>query len=182
MWRPQLGAGGITMDGIGSFVFLADINFGKNADIQRTMISRGLEDASEALAERGVPMPAHLRCVSDNATGETKNNSVFFWMCWLVARHNLLTGMLCQGRVGHTHGREDQKFSTMAKGLRRSEVLQDPGDFATRIRETWRPCTRRRLAIEQLNGALRWTDFLPGCPRIFVVRGLSQTKAASETG
>ena len=174
MWRPQLGAGGITMDGIGSFVFLTDVDLGKNADIQLTMISRALEVASEELAERGVPMPAHLRCVSDNATGETKNNSVFLWMCWLVARRNFLTGMLCQGRVGHTHGREDQQFSTMAKGLRRSEVLQDPGDFATRIRETLRPCARRRLAIEQLNGALRWRVFFcPVAPTFSFPRPLS---------
>ena len=78
MWRPQLGAGGITMDGIVSFVFLADIDLGKNADIQLTMTSRALEVASETLAERGVPMPTNLRCVSDNATGETKNNQCFF--------------------------------------------------------------------------------------------------------
>ena len=47
MWRPQLGAGRITMGGIGSFVFLTDIDLGKNADIQLTVISRALEVASE---------------------------------------------------------------------------------------------------------------------------------------
>ena len=93
-----------------------------------------------------------------------------------------MTGMLCQGRVGHTHGREDQTNSTMAKGLRRSEVLQDPGDFATRIRETLGPCTRRRLAVEKLNGALRWMDLFARLPPHFRFRGLSQTKAASERG
>jgi len=29
MWRPQLGAGGVTMDGIGSFIFLTDLDLGK---------------------------------------------------------------------------------------------------------------------------------------------------------
>ena len=29
MWRPQLGAGGVTMDGIGSFVFLTDLDLDK---------------------------------------------------------------------------------------------------------------------------------------------------------
>ena len=29
MWRPQLGAGGFTMDGIGSFIFLTDLDLGK---------------------------------------------------------------------------------------------------------------------------------------------------------
>ena len=39
MWRPQLGAGGITMDGIGSFVFITDVDLGKNPDIQLTEIA-----------------------------------------------------------------------------------------------------------------------------------------------
>ena len=29
MWRPQVGAGGVTMDGIGSFVRLTDLDLGK---------------------------------------------------------------------------------------------------------------------------------------------------------
>ena len=29
MWRPQLGARGVTMDGVGSFVFLTDFDVGK---------------------------------------------------------------------------------------------------------------------------------------------------------
>ena len=29
MWRPQLGAGGVTMDGIGSFAILTDLDFEK---------------------------------------------------------------------------------------------------------------------------------------------------------
>ena len=29
MWRPQLGAGGVTMDGIGSFILLTDLDLGK---------------------------------------------------------------------------------------------------------------------------------------------------------
>ena len=70
----------------------------------------------------------------------------------------------------------------MAKGLRRSEVLQDPGDLAARIRDTLRPCTRRRLAIEKLNGALRSTDYVALLPPQLCFRGLSQTKAASERG
>jgi hypothetical protein len=88
MWRPQLGAGGITMDGIGSFVFLTDIDLGKKADIQLTMISRALEVASEELAERCVPMPPHLRCVSDNATGKKQRTLQCFFGCvgwWLGA-------------------------------------------------------------------------------------------------
>ena len=78
MWRPQLGAGGITMDGIGSFVFLTDVDLGKNADIQLTMILRALEVAAEELAERGVPMPAHLRCFPTMLPEKQRTIQCFF--------------------------------------------------------------------------------------------------------
>ena len=45
------------------------------------LISRALEVASEVLADRSLPMPAHLRCVSDKASGETKH---FLFMDVLV--------------------------------------------------------------------------------------------------
>ena len=53
MMRPQLGASRVTMDGIGSFVFLADLDLG-NADVELTLIARALEVASEVIAHRFV--------------------------------------------------------------------------------------------------------------------------------
>jgi hypothetical protein len=135
MWRPQLGAGGVTMDGIGSFIFLTDLDLGKNADVQLTLTCRALEVAFGQLSARGLPMPAHFRCYSDNASGETNNNSMFQWMRWLVACRKIVSGMLCQGRVGHTHGRQDRTFAAVARGLRRCGLMEDPGHFAERIRE-----------------------------------------------
>ena len=58
----------MTMDGIGSFECLTDLDFGA-ADVQVTWISRASEVAAEVLANRSLPMPADLRRVSDNAYG-----------------------------------------------------------------------------------------------------------------
>ncbi len=38
MWRPQLGAGGVTMGGIGLLVCLTDFDLEKSADVQLTLI------------------------------------------------------------------------------------------------------------------------------------------------
>ena len=77
------------MDGIGSFVFLTDLDLWlKSADVQLALISRALEVASEVLADLYLPLPAHLRCVSDNASGYTKTFRCVYgcvgW--WLTAR------------------------------------------------------------------------------------------------
>ena len=168
------------MDGIGSFIFLTDQDLGKNSDVQLTLTSRALQVAASELLARGLRMPAHFRCVSDNASGETKNNYVFQWMCWLVARRKLISGMLCQGRVGHTHGREDRKFAIASKGLRQSRVLQDPEDFAQRLHKTLAPSTEGNLVIEKLDVCFKWREFFARLPPQFRFKGLTQTHTASE--
>ena len=79
------------MDGIGSFVFLTDLDSAKDADVQVTLISRALEVASKVLADRSLPMPAHLRCVFGQFFRRDKHNSdVCFYGCvdwWLAAKH-----------------------------------------------------------------------------------------------
>ena len=112
-------------------------------------------------------MPAHFRCYSDNASGETKNNSMFQWMCWLVARRKIVSGMLCQGRAGHTHGRQDRTFAAVARGLRRCGVLEDPGHFAERIRECMSAKARGIFEVDKLEGALPWRAFFARLPPHF---------------
>ena len=170
------------MDGIGSFIFLTDMDLGKNSDVQLTLTSRALQIAASELAARGLQMPAHFRCVSDNATGETKNNYVFQWMCWLVARRKIISGMFCQGRVGHTHGREDRKFAIAAKGLRQSRVLQDPEDFAERLRKTLAPSAEGKLVIEKLDVCFKWREFFALLPLQFRFKGITQTHTTYEKG
>ena len=98
----------MTLGGVGSIVFLTDLDLGTNADVQLTLISRAFDVASAVLADRPLPMPDHLRCDSENAARETKVN-VLLWMCWLVACRKILTSTLCQGRAGHTHAHTAEK-------------------------------------------------------------------------
>ena len=85
-----------------------------------------------------------------------------------------LTRMLCQGSVGHTRP-EDRKCATMARGLRRSAVLQGPGDFATRIQETLKSSTRGTLVIDKQKCLLRLI-VPPGCPYTFVAKASLKLK------
>ena len=132
-------------------------------------------------------MLAHFRCYSDNASGETKNKSMFQmfqWMRWLVAHRKIVSGMLCQGRVGHTHthGRQYRTFAAPARGLRRCGVLEDPGHFAERIRECMSAKARGILEVDKLEGALPWRALFAKLPPHFRFKGLDQTTNASKQG
>ena len=171
MWRPQLGAGGVTMDGIGSFIFLTDLDLGKHADVQLTLTCRALEVAFGQLSARGLPMPAHFLCYSDNATGETKNNSMFQWMCWLVARRKIVSGMLCQGRVGHTHtgGKTEHLLRLLeacgaVASWRTRAILQNASGNACP------PKHAESSRLTNLKGPCLGGRSLPGCLRTFVLK------------
>ena len=77
----------------------------------------------------------HFRCVSDNATAETKNNCFLKLLGVMVGRGNVTSAVLCQGRVGHTHNRQDASFSHVATVLSKAKVLQDPDEFKERIHQ-----------------------------------------------
>ena len=44
-WRPQISCHGVTVDGVGKFLFLADMDVGKGGDVQTTVTARALEAA-----------------------------------------------------------------------------------------------------------------------------------------
>ena len=75
--------------GVHGVFFISFFNgsrFGENADVQVTWISYCLEVASEVLADWWLPMLAHLRCVLDNESGETKTiRRVYGCVGWWLA-------------------------------------------------------------------------------------------------
>ena len=99
---------------------------------------------------------------------------------WLAARSSQVR--LGQGRIGHTHGREDIQFATMARGMQRSAVSQHPDNCANRNRDTLRSSSPGKLVIKQLNGALRRRALFAPLPLHVRCKGLSETKARAHQG
>ena len=115
--------------------------------------------AAEAMQKRGVAVPSHFRLVSDNATSEVKNNGFFKFASLMVARGTVASMSMAQGRVGHTHGRQDSGFASIATYLVRSDVLEDPDDFAARINQG-----DRSIHVEKVDGAQDFTQWLSSLP------------------
>lgn len=124
------------------------------------------------LKERGVEVPLHFRCVSDNATAETKNNVFLKLLAVMVARGQANTAVMCQGRVGHTHNRQDASFSNVASVLSRAKELQDPDDFMDRIR-----FHLMDYSVEKIHGVLDFQAWLH--PIGTRITGMNQTQEAT---
>ena len=88
---------------------------------------------AERLEERGLAMPLHWRLVSDNASAESKNNVLVKFMAVQVAQNRVNSVTMSQGRVGHTHNRQDASFGQVAVCLNRAKVLEDPDGFCQQI-------------------------------------------------
>lgn len=118
-------------------------------------------------------MPLHWRCVTDNATSESKNNVFLKFLGVQVALRKVHSAVLTQGRVGHTHNRQDAAFSNVATCLSRANVLEDPGDFQTRITDHLPD-----FHVEHLEGVADFSTWL--APLATHVSGLFQTKAGND--
>ena len=127
--------------------------------------------ASQILRERSLPVPLHFRCVSDNTSAETKNQIFFKVFAVLAARRVLSSACLAQGRVGHTHGRIDAYFATLARALARTNTLETPEDFVQRVKQT-----EKGLLVECIHAAYPWTEWIGQLPVNF--SGHAQTRKA----
>ena len=110
-WRPELTFVGCIVEGLTEHYCIMDLDISKNANLQATIIGMALEEAKASLQARGKAMPRHLRIHTGNATGEGKNQTIFYLAAWLARRGLFDSITLSQFRVGHSHGKPDQRFS-----------------------------------------------------------------------
>ena len=80
LWRPPLGAGGVTMDGVGSFSLwlCLVLCFGTDGVVQLTVIARAFPKCSPI----GLYRCQLMRVAFGIAFGETKHSSMCARLCW----------------------------------------------------------------------------------------------------
>ena len=78
LWRPQLMLLGAIMFNVLEVFWVVDPDVPKNANLQVTLMARLLQ----LCVDLGVIMPRQWGVESDNATGETKNQTVAKFLAW----------------------------------------------------------------------------------------------------
>ena len=127
---------------------------------------------------RGLQLPRALRLHADNASSELKNQHVFRYCAWLLFRNLFSEVSLTTFKVGHSHGRIDQRFSEIRKVLSESPLLQDANDFEEAVRTHVKPRDERDLEVLQIQCAIDWQSFF--VPLGVEMSGHTQTKRKTE--
>eukprot|EP00435_Cladocopium_sp_Y103_P047494 s156_g14.t1 len=177
-WRPEMTMLGAIVAGVTEHYILADQDMVKNADLQCTILGLVLQRTAATLQAQGKPIPRHLRVHTDNASGEGKNQTVFYLASWLVRRKLFDSVTLSQFRVGHSHGKPDQRFSEVRHALSNSSVLEDPEAFAETIGQAVKPREGRSLEVHKVGAALEFTKFFEHLD--LKTSGHTQTKGKTE--
>ena len=173
-WRPELTLVGAIVEGICEHYILADVDISKNANMQCSIIGLVLEETKTALQAQGKQMPCHLRLHTDNASGEGKNQTILYLAAWLVRRELFDSVTLSQFRVGHSHGKPDQRFSEVRFALAQCSLLEDPDHFANAIQQGVKPRESRVLKVHRLQATVDFKSFLEAME--LKTEGHTQTK------
>ena len=177
LWRPQQHMVCSTVDGVGDYYWLVPPDIVKNANLSATLTADMLHHSAGILASRGVPTPKMARFHSDNAGGEVKNQTYMKYAAWLSHNRFDCTEM-SQFRVGHSHGRVDQKFTIVGTALNKEKLLETPDDFQACIEGMGGMKDNLIRRVTQLGALYDWKSFFE--PLGIAPHGHVQTHAMSE--
>ena len=80
-WRPALQCIGGTVWGVCEYWFLFDCDVRKDANMQCTVFSLMIDDATKKLKSKQIELPVHLAINTDNTAAETKTHSMHGIQC-----------------------------------------------------------------------------------------------------
>eukprot|EP00435_Cladocopium_sp_Y103_P074937 s296_g52.t1 len=179
LWRPECRFIGCLAEGLTENFFMGDCNLVKDANMDLTIVSHVLHEAQMLLQERSVALPSVLRLHSDNASSELKNQLTMKYCSWIIHRELFKEIHLTQFRVGHSHGKIDQRFSEVRGILADSANLETPTQFLEALRRV-KPREGRSLNLEVVHATLDFGAYFQELPT--VVSGHTQTKGKTQRG
>ena len=179
LWRPECRFIGCLAEGLTENFFIGDCDLVKNASLDLTLVAHVIHRAQAELEQRGVMLPQTLRLHSDNASAELKNQLTYKFCSWLVHRDLFREVVVTTFRVGHSHGKIDQRFSECRSVLSESANLESPSDFLAALQKV-KPREGRSLNLEEIHAAVDWEKYFEKLE--VCVSGHTQTQQKSEAG
>ena len=179
LWRPECRFIGCLAEGLTENFFIGDCDLVKNASLDLTLVSHVIHQAQAELEQKGVNLPQRLRLHSDNASSELKNQLTFKYGAWLCHRELFREILLTSFRVGHSHGKIDQRFSECRSVLADAANLESPADFLTALKQL-KPREGRSLNLEEIQASIDFDKFFEDLS--VSVTGHTQTQKKSEEG
>lgn len=179
LWRPECRFIGCLCEGISENYFIGDCDLVKDANLDLTLLSNVIHEAQAELERRGIHMPDVLRIHGDNASSEVKNQCTFKWCSWLAHREMFREVVVTTFRVGHSHGKIDQRFSECRAVLSESGALETPAEFLHAL-EKVKAREGRTLKLQHVHSSVDFGKYF--APLLTQISGHTQTKAKKEQG
>ena len=179
LWRPECRFIGCLAEGLTENFFIGDVDLIKDANMDLTIVSHVIHEAQSTFESRGLELPSLLRLHSHNASGELKNQCTMKYCAWLCHRSMFKEIWLTQFRVGHSHGKIDQRFSVCRGILADNSNLETPTAFLNALQKV-QPQEGRTLNLEQIHATVDFQSFFSTLE--VSVSGHTQTKSKTEKG
>ena len=143
---------GLLMAGIGMLTFVTRDGLGSGADLSCTVLYLGML----AMAQHGRRLAPRFHCLLDNTGADNKNNTVLYFLAWLVMMDYVTEASIFCMVKGHTYSRIDQTFRTLIRRLLSLQVdtVRAMLDAILAYLRPYNP-----LGVHELHALWNWTDY-----------------------
>ena len=100
-WRPSLHAVAVLISGVLEAFYMLGCDLKGDSNMEMSLLVRSLDLAADELRYRGLPLPAHLVSIGDNAGKRLRNQWSYKFHNLLVARKLFAITTNAHPTVGH---------------------------------------------------------------------------------
>jgi hypothetical protein len=179
LWRPTLHVVGAIVYGYYETYCIMDSDQRKDSNMNMTIICILLNLLWDDFKDTPHHLPRNLAIGFDNTTRESKNQWFALFLAFLRTAQKF-DGTGSQNlTTGHSHNRQDQRFSSAATLLSGAPVLEDPEEFADYIRTHLKPADGHKLKVFVLDQTLDFQSYFASFG--IKISGLAATHTEPDT-
>lgn len=160
-WKANCHVVGCILWGIAEIYFLLPMDSAKDSSMQCTLVGRALDLAKKFLhsISEELDLADNLVIAIDNTAREGKNQ-VFAQFCAWMASQLFASVEVQFMQVSHTHNELDQRFSTMARVVKRAESIQSLDDLHGFLEQNMTPAAGRMMHVEVVKNTFHFNSWL----------------------
>ncbi len=175
-WKANCHVVGCILWGIAEIYFLMPMDIAKDSSMECTLVGRALDLAKKFLhsISEELDLPDNLVIAIDNTAREGKNQ-VFAQFCAWMASQIFANVEIQYMQVSHTHNELDQRFSSMARVVKRADSIQSLDDLHLYLEQNMTPAAGRMMHVEVVKNTFYfngWLQSMTGCQ----ISGLTSTR------
>ncbi|CAK9050336.1 unnamed protein product [Durusdinium trenchii] len=131
--RPKSKLQGIWLHGFAMFLYVLEPRLAGDGSMVSECLVRSLDKMHEYCTNHNIAFPRRVMLWVDNTVKESKNNTVYKLLSFILLQKGLELVGICMSRVGHTHGCLDQCFGIISRAMKFVDDLADDDDIVEKV-------------------------------------------------